>query len=132
MRRLELHIGRFEEVDDFPWLWEKFQEDLIWERAGYEPLYTQEYMPGNPGMAPKGAKLFDWCMHKFNDVITRQYLSRPAFYDEATLLVEFSRGGRWIPPRIDAGPRSLKAAISPTCRAKNRGGVTSRVGEAAA
>ena len=33
-------------------------------------------MPGNPGMAPKGAKLFDWCMHKFNDVIARQYLGR--------------------------------------------------------
>jgi hypothetical protein len=93
VRRRRLHIGRFEEVDDFPWLWEKFQEDVIWERAGYEPLYTQEYMPGNPGMAPKGAKLFDWCMHKFNDVITRQYLSRPTFYDEATLLIEFSRGG---------------------------------------
>jgi hypothetical protein len=93
VRRQLLHIGRFEEVDDFPWLWEKFQDDVIWERAGYEPLYTQEYMPGNPGMAPKGAKLFDWCMHKFNDVIARQYLSRPAFYDEATLLIEFSRGG---------------------------------------
>jgi hypothetical protein len=92
-RRRRLHIGRFEEVDDFPWLWEKFQEDAIWEKAGYERLYTQEYMPGNPGMAPKGAKLFDWCMHKFNDVIARQYLGRPGFYDDTTLLVEFSRGG---------------------------------------
>jgi len=46
--------GRFEEVDDFPWIWEKFQEDAIWERAGYDRVYTQEYMPGNPGMAPKG------------------------------------------------------------------------------
>jgi hypothetical protein len=92
-RRRRLHIGRFEEVDDFPWLWEKFQEDAIWEKAGYERLYTQEYMPGNPGMAPKGAKLFDWCMHKFNDVIAGQYLGRPGFYDDTTLLVEFSRGG---------------------------------------
>ena len=93
VRRRLLHIGRYEEVDDFPWLWEKFQEDAIWERAGYERLYTQEYMPGNPGMAPKGARLFDWCMHKFNDVIAGRYLSRPGFGDEATLLVEFSRGG---------------------------------------
>jgi hypothetical protein len=93
MRRRRLHIGRFEEVDDFPWLWEKFQEDAIWEKAGYERLYTQEYMPGNPGMAPKGAKLFDWCMHKFNDVIARQYLGRPEFHRDATLLIEFSRGG---------------------------------------
>jgi hypothetical protein len=50
-------------------------------------------MPGNPGMAPKGAKLFDWCMHKFNDVIASQYLARPEFYRESTLLIEFSRGG---------------------------------------
>lgn len=88
-----LHIGRFEEVDDFPWLWEKFMDDAIWVRAGYERLYTAEYMPGNPGMAPKGAKLFDWCMYKFNEVIARQYLSRPDFYADSTLLIEFSRGG---------------------------------------
>ncbi len=93
MRARRLHIGRFEEVDDFPWIWEKFQDDALWEKAGYERLYTQEYMPGNPGMAPKGAKLFDWCMQKFNDVIARQYLARPEFYLDSTLLIEFSRGG---------------------------------------
>ena len=93
MRRRRLHIGRFEEVDDFHWLWEKFQEDALWEKAGYERLYTQEYMPGNPGMAPKGAKLFDWCMHKFNEVIGEQYLPRDEFGRDATLLIEFSRGG---------------------------------------
>jgi hypothetical protein len=94
MREGRLHIGRFDEVDDFPWLWEKFMEDAIWEKAGYERLYTEEYMPGNPGMAPKGARLFDWCMHKFNDVIARQYLARPEFYRDGTLLIEFSRGGQ--------------------------------------
>jgi len=93
VRERRLHIGRFEEVDDFPWLWEKFTDDVIWERAGYERLYTEEYMPGNPGMAPKGAKLFDWCMHKFNDVIARQYAGRDEFYRDSTLLIEFSRGG---------------------------------------
>jgi hypothetical protein len=93
VRRSRLHIGDFEEVDDFPWLWEKFQDDAIWQRAGYDRLYTEEYMPGNPGMAPKGAALFDWCMHKFNDVITKQYLGRDDFYRSSTLLIEFSRGG---------------------------------------
>jgi hypothetical protein len=91
--RRRLHIGRFEEVDDFPWLWEKFQDDAIWERAGYERLYTEEYMPGNPGMAPRGARLFDFCMHKFNQVIAGQYLGRDDFYRDSTLLIEFSRGG---------------------------------------
>jgi hypothetical protein len=94
MRRHRLHIGRFEEVDDFPWLWEKFQDDAIWEKAGHERLYTIEYMPGNPGIAPKGARLLDWCMYKFNDVIGKQYLGNQDFYRDGTLLVEFSRGGR--------------------------------------
>jgi hypothetical protein len=94
MRRDRLHIGRFEEVDDFPWLWEKFQEDALWEKAGYPRLYTEEYMPGNPGMAPKGARLFDWCMHKFNEVIAEQYAAREDFYRDSTLLIEFSRGGQ--------------------------------------
>jgi len=93
MRRQRLHIGDFEEVDDFPWLWEKFQDDALWVKAGYERLYTEEYMPGNPGMAPKGAKLFDWCMHKFNEVIGGQYLPREEFYRDHTLLIEFARGG---------------------------------------
>ena len=93
-RRRRLHVGRFEEVDDFPWLWEKFQEDELLEKAGHERLYTQEYMPGNPGMAPKGAPLFDWCMQKFNEVIGSQYLGREEFYRDSTLLIEFSRGGR--------------------------------------
>jgi len=92
--RQRLHIGRFEEVDDFPWLWEKFQDDALLAKAGYERLYTEEYMPGNPGMAPKGAKLFDWCMHKFNEVIGAQYIGREDFYRESTLLIEFSRGGQ--------------------------------------
>jgi len=94
VRRDRLHIGDFEEVDDFPWLWEKFQDDEIWQRAGYDRLYTEEYMPGNPGMAPKGAPLFDWCMHKFNEVIAGRYLGRDDFYRGSTLLIEFSRGGR--------------------------------------
>ena len=91
--RLGLHVGQFEEVDDFPWLWEKFQDDVIWARTAHGRQYTEEYMPGNPGMSPKGARLFDWCMHKFNDVISRQYLGRDQFYKTSTLLIEFSRGG---------------------------------------
>lgn len=94
MRRSRLHVGGFEEVDDFPWLWEKFQEDVLWAKTAHGRQYTEEYMPGNPGMAPKGAKLFDWCMQKFNQVIAGEYLAKPDFYRDKTLLVEFSRGGR--------------------------------------
>ena len=103
-------------MDDFPWLWEKFQEDALWEKAGYERLYTEEYMPGNPGMAPKGAKLFDWCMHKFNEVIARAVPRRTtASTATRTLLIEFSRGGaERLRPGAAASstaPSSRRAAI---------------------
>lgn len=92
-RRAEkYHIGKFEEVDDFVWIWEKFVEDDLWERAGYPRLYSKNYMPGNPGMAPEGTKLFRFCMQKFNEVIAQNYLSRPDFYKQNTLFIEFARG----------------------------------------
>ena len=92
VRAKRVHIGKVEEVDDFVWIWEKFVEDDLWERAGYPRLYSKNYMPGNPGMAPEGERLFRFCMHKFNDVIAEKYLSAPGFYDDHTLFIEFARG----------------------------------------
>lgn len=103
LRSKKYHIGKFEEVDDFVWIWEKFMEDDLWEKAGYPRLYSENYMPGNPGMAPGGAKLFRFCMQKFNEVITQNYLSRPEFYNQKTLFIEFARG------RKDAFNEALEA-----------------------
>ncbi len=94
VRARKFHIGKFEEVDDFVWIWEKFVEDDIWERAGQPRLYSKNYMPGNPGMAPEGERLFRFCMHKFNEVIAEKYLARPQFYNDHTLFIEFARGRR--------------------------------------
>lgn len=88
----QFHIAAFEEIDDFPWLWEKFQDDDIWEKCGYPRLYSENYMPGNPHMTPKGLHLFDFCMEKFNIEIAKRYLSRPEFYKDGTVFIEFSRG----------------------------------------
>lgn len=88
------HIARFEEIDDFPWLWEKFTDDDIWEATGYPRLYSENYMPGNPHMSPKGTHLFDFCMEKFNIEIGKKYLSSDDFYKDGTLIIEFSRGGK--------------------------------------
>ena len=94
-RRAELfHIGGFEEVDDFPWIWEKFQDDDIWEEIGEKRVFSENYMPNNPGLKPDGERLYRFCMAKFNHVIRDQYLSRPDFYRDNTLLIEFSRGGK--------------------------------------
>lgn len=92
VRANKYHIGRFEEADDFVWIWEKFVEDDLWERAGCNRLYSKQYMPGNPGLAPEGERLFEFCMQKFNDVITERYLKRDEFYGNGTLFIEFARG----------------------------------------
>jgi len=94
-RRAELfHIGELAEVDDFPWIWEKFVDDDIWEEIGEGRVFSENYMPGNPGMKPGAERLYRFCMAKFNHVIRGQYLSRPELYRDHTLLIEFSRGGR--------------------------------------
>jgi len=92
-RANKYHIGRFDEIDDFLWLWEKFIEDDIWESAGYPRRYSKEYMPNNSGMTPEGAPLLDFCIEKFNRDISKNYLSNPEYYNNNTLIIEFARGG---------------------------------------
>ncbi len=87
------HIGRFEELDDFVWLWEKFLEDDLWEETGFPRLYSKRYEE-NYGMIPdQEPKLFELMFTRFNHDLKERYLSRPEFYKEGTVVVEFARGG---------------------------------------
>lgn len=85
------HIGRFEELDDFVWLWEKFKEDDLWEEAGCGRLYTHRD-GNNIGLEPAGAKLLYLMLARFNKEYREKYLDNAEFYDNGTLFVEFSRG----------------------------------------
>ncbi len=82
-RAAKYHIGEFKEMDDFPWIWEKFLEDNVWEKAGYPRRFS--FGGDNPGMGKEGWPLFDFCMAKFN----AEYQA----YKEGTLFIEFARGG---------------------------------------
>ena len=43
-RRKRFHIGEFEELDDFPILWERFEDDDIFERLGKPRFHaTSDY-----------------------------------------------------------------------------------------
>ncbi len=84
-RAEKYHIGPFEEMDDFPWIWEKFMEDNLWEAAGCERRYS--FGGDNPGLAKKGAPLFDFCIQKINATYV-QMLEK-----KGTLFIEFARGG---------------------------------------
>ena len=83
-------IGRMKVVDDFVWLWEKFEEDDLWEKVKGRRLHSKR---AGHGYVLDSGDLFDFLMEKFNLEISRRYLSDGNFYADNTLLIEFSRGG---------------------------------------
>jgi hypothetical protein len=82
-------IGRFEEVDDFPWLWQACLDDDAREARG-EPRVVSARTPEGYNIAQP--KFRGSLVDRFNEKIAADYLSRPSFYDEGTLLIEFARG----------------------------------------
>ena len=83
-------IGKMKVIDDFVWLWEKFEEDDLWEKVRGERLHSKR---AGHGYVLGSGDLFDFLMQKFDFEIARKYLPDSAFYGENTLLIEFSRGG---------------------------------------
>lgn len=82
-------IGRFEEIDDFPWLWDACVQDDGREARGDARLVSERTPEGYNITKPKfRGSLVD----RFNEVIATKYLANPAFYAEGTLLIEFARG----------------------------------------
>lgn len=82
-RARRYHIGPFEELDDFLWLWKKFEEDDLWEKAGRRRLYSKR---AEHGYVVTEGSVLDFCLHKFNAELAR----RPA--EGKTVFIEFSRG----------------------------------------
>jgi hypothetical protein len=82
-------IGRFEEVDDFPWLWQACLDDDAREARG-EPRIVSARTPEGCNITKPGFR--GSLVDRFNQKIAADYLARPAFYDEGTLLIEFARG----------------------------------------
>jgi len=100
-RLQRFHIGKLEEIDDFPMLWTWFEEDALLERMGYPRLHTDSagYFLGN---------------HLWNLLIERiclEYQKRlrdvPGLAREYTTLIEFSRGSE------HGGYRSAFCHLSP-------------------
>ena len=79
------HIGPFSVVDDFPILWQKFEEDDAWERLGSPRLYSRR-ADGNYAVSDDRI----WCF--LIDRLTVAADALPAVPGRS-LLVEFSRGG---------------------------------------
>ena len=89
VRSQRYHIGRLQVVDDFPLLWEKFEEDDLWESLGRPRMYSRQvdsnYVVTDPGIWP-------FLIGKINQRVDA-LLSPPDRSPQETVLVEFSRGG---------------------------------------
>lgn len=85
----QFHIGAFEEMDDYPMLAEKFQEEDIWQKlTGMRPFTALD--PDGPVITD--LSLFNFAAERINHLILQRYVPNPPFYDDHTLLIEFSRG----------------------------------------
>jgi hypothetical protein len=82
-------IGRFEEIDDFPWLWDACVEDDRREARGEPRRVSARTAEGYNITQPK---FRGGLVDQFNAAIAKKYLSNPAFYADGTLLIEFARG----------------------------------------
>ena len=73
-RAARFGIGRFEEVDDFPWLWEACVDDDAREARG-EPRLVSERTP--EGYNITRPKFRGSLVDRFNEAIAAKYLAQP-------------------------------------------------------
>jgi len=83
VRKEKFYIGDFIELDDFVWLWEKFVEDDLWEKAGKKRLFSKREEPAY--LVTEGSVL-DFCLARFNHEIAKRKQA------QETVFIEFSRG----------------------------------------
>lgn len=87
-RASRYHLGPLGVVDDFPFLWQKFEEDDAWERLGRPRLYSRR-ADGNYAVTDDA--IWGFLVDRI-DAAAAESLARRADAP-GTLLIEFSRGG---------------------------------------
>jgi len=83
------HIAPFHVIDDFPVLWEKFEEDDLWEELGRDRLYSRR---ADENYAITDHGLWSFLIGKINQQVA-EIISDPNALSHNSLIVEFSRGG---------------------------------------
>jgi thymidylate kinase len=86
-RARRYHLAPLEILDDFPILWQKFEEDDAWEQLGRDRLYSR---PADGNYAVTNPDLWGFLIRRLD----REIVSRLSGLGRKTLLVEFSRGGQ--------------------------------------
>lgn len=90
------HVGEFVELDDFPILWERFEDDDIYERHGKERLISNTHFiyEGKrlEGYVFKDQFFWNFLIEKLNLSYSKLLRDDPAFHGKTTAIFEFSRG----------------------------------------
>ena len=81
------HIGKFMEIDDFPYIWDWFEEDDILSKLGKERLHSK------PDYYFKDEIFWDVCLYKINNAFQKCKRDNPGFLKDTTAIIEFARGG---------------------------------------
>jgi len=95
--RLErFHIGDFEELDDFCILWERFEDDDIYEKHGKPRLISDTHFTyegkQHEGYVFKDKFFWNFLIEKFNLEYEKKIRDRPRYHDDKSLFIEFARG----------------------------------------
>jgi hypothetical protein len=86
-RCAQLHVAPFVEIDDFVWVWQIFEDDLVWERLGRERALSDSKL------FFKDPFTWNFLIGKINLAFEKYLVQDPDFLCDHTVLVEFSRGG---------------------------------------
>ncbi len=86
-RQERLHIAPFEEIDDFVWVWQLFEDDDVREKLGRARLNTtSDYYFTDPF-------LWNFLIGKINLAFEKRIAQDSGFLNDHTIIVEFARGG---------------------------------------
>lgn len=90
------HIGEFEEFDDFPILWERFEDDDIYEQHGKPRLISDTSFPYEgrtyDGYVFKDPFFWNFLIEKLNHFYAKRLRDDPAYHERMTAIFEFARG----------------------------------------
>lgn len=84
------HIGNLYTIDDFVMLWEKFEEDDLWERLGKPRLFSKR---AEENYTVTNEQIWPFLIEKINARAEKYIQSKPG-HPPQTALIEFSRGGQ--------------------------------------
>ncbi len=86
-RSQRFHIGEFEEVDDFVYVWETFEVDDILTRHGKKRLWSDEKYWFTDDF------IWNVYIERINLAYRKKLAANANYHNETTTLVEFARGG---------------------------------------